>query len=144
MTTDKDPNLSHLANGLNDPARKLEAIELWNKLIGELLITQQFVKMTKNGFMPVKLHYDKIRKGVEAIQAIEVTKQRMIVDRLIEELKFLEQQHNSTSIIRIARRAFWRGRIEALKTALLLVVNTSPEGITVKPAEEGSPKPATK
>ena len=139
-TPEEAKAIADLKAELNNPDRKLTALELWNQLSEDLLLANQYAKMTRSGSMPVKLHYERIRKGIEAIKHFEVTKHRVIVDAIIYRLQGLEIEHNQTSVIRFVRRMKIRAQIEATKTVLQIVVNTPPpEGARIQPANEENP-----
>lgn len=123
---DIDPDLSDLAGALNPNGREKTALELWNDVMEEVFINNAFVKRTKSGSAPVQLYYDRLLAAREALKHFEVTKHRIIVDAIIDSLKGLEVQHNSTHVLRFAKRMKLRARIEATKAALLVVVNTAP------------------
>lgn len=142
----QDIDLSHLQKELSDPNRKLTSLELWNNLAADVIVHNGFIKMTRNGSTPVKVHYEKMQKAIEAIKHFEVTKHRILVDAIIYRLDAMGKEHNQTSVIRFARRMKIRAQIEATKTVLQIVVNTPPpEGARVQPTQESGPaKPAKK
>jgi hypothetical protein len=146
VNRENDPDLSDLEGALKQPQKK-EALDLWNEVMEEVFINNAYVKMTKSGSAPVQLYYDRLMKAREALKHFEITKHRVIVDSIIASTQLLEVLHNSTHFLRFAKRMKVRARIEAMKEALLIVVNTTPpEGYQVTPTakDSGPRKPATK
>jgi hypothetical protein len=149
VNRENDPDLSHIAEALKEPQnmREKTALELWNDVMEEVFINNAYIKMTRSGSAPVQLYYDRLLKAREALKDFEVTKHRVIVDTLIATGEALGQLHNATHFLRFAKRMKLRAKIEATKTAMLIVVNTiPPEGYVVAPPakDSGPRKPATK
>lgn len=143
VNRDNDPDLSKVEQELKDPDRKVTALELWNKLAGEVIAVSAAIKPTKSGSAPVKLYVDKMNKAIEALYHFETTKHRVLIDAIIYRLEGMQKEWSQTSVIRFAKRWRLHKQIEATRTVLLIVVNTPPpEGGFV--VNQGPAKPAIK
>ncbi len=145
----QDIDLSHMQKELADPNRKLTALELWNNLAEDVIVFNGFIKMTHKKVVPVTVHYEKMKRAIDAIRHFEITKHRVLVDAVIDRLEALGKEYSNTSIIRFTKRKRLVAQIEAYKTALFLITNTPPpEGAKVQPTKEmtgsGPAKPAKK